>query len=476
MKKSTKVNVIYNLIYQLLTILLPLVTTPYISRVLGADSVGIYGYTLAISMYFILFGSLGISMYGQREIAKNQDNAKKYSVIFWELCIIRFITIFIAIIIYLALFCLNNQYSLYYIILILYILASAFDINWYFQGIEDFSKTVIRNIIVKSLGLVLTFVFVKTANDLWIYMLIFAATELLGNLSLWFYVPKYIEKPKRKELNLKKHFKLIMLLLVPQIATQIYTVLDKTMVGLITKDMSEVGFYEQSQKIARAALVIVNAMQTVMNSKVANAYIKKNNKELVKNLKINFDYVWFLGIPLTIGMAIVSSNLVPWYFGNGFDRVENILKFISPIIIIIGLNGVTGIVYLIQTERQNIYTRSVIFGALINVVANFILINLYGAVGAAIASVIAEIAIFIYHFKYIKNVYKIKDIFKQSSKCLFAGLVMALALLFFINRLTPSIIHTIFLVGIGFITYIGILFIVKYDYICNIINKRKKLR
>ncbi len=476
MKKSTQSNLIYSLIYQMLTIILPLVTTPYISRVLGAEPVGIYGYTLAISMYFILFGSLGISMYGQREIAKNQDNSKQYSIIFWELCIIRFIAIFIAIVIYICFFCLNNQYSLYYLILVLYILSSAFDINWYFQGIEDFSKTVIRNIIVKLLGLILTFALVKTSNDLWIYMLIFAVTELMGNISLWLYVPKYIEKTSCKEIKLKKHIKLIMMLLIPQIATQIYTVLDKTMVGLITDDMSEVGFYEQSQKIARAALVIINAMQTVMSSKIASAYNKKNNKEIVKNMKINFDYVWFLGIPLTLGILIVSNNLVPWYFGEGFAQVEYILKFISPIIVVIGLSGVTGIVYLIQTEKQNIYTRSVILGALVNVIANVILIYLYGAVGAAVASVIAEITILVYHFKYVKNVYKIKDIFKQSRKCLFAGIVMAIVLLLFIKHLTPSVVNTILLIVIGIITYIGVLFIIKYDYIFNMINKKKKLR
>lgn len=475
-KKSVASNVIYNLIYQILTILLPLVTTPYVSRVLGAEPIGIYGYTLATSMYFVLFGSLGIAMYGQREIAKNQDSQKEYSKVFWELCIIRFITIFLAIVIYFSIFCINNQFSLYYKILILYILAAAFDINWYFQGIEDFSKTVIRNIIVKMLGLILTFTIVKNPNDLWIYMLIFAASELIGNMSLWLYVPKYVDKPNKKRLNLKKHIKLILLLLLPQIATQIYTVLDKTMVGLITKDMSEVGFYEQSQKIARAALVIVNAMQTVMNSKVANAYSKKHKKEIQKSLKATFDYVWFLGIPLTIGLWIVSKNLVPWYYGDNFEAVEYILKFISPIIIIIGLNGVTGIVYLIQAGKQNIYTKSVIIGAVVNVIANLIFIYFYGAKGAAIASVIAEIVIFIYHFKYIKDIYKIADIFKQSIKCLLAGIGMAIVLIPFVNYLTPSLLHTLLLVFIGMIVYVGILFIIKYEYISNLLNRKRKCR
>lgn len=470
-KKSIAGNVIYNFIYQILTILLPLITTPYLSRVLGSEPIGIYGYTISIATYFMLFGSLGISMYGQREIAKYQNNKKEYSKNFFEIINIRFLAILLSLLIFFVTFCLTNEYSFYYKILSLYIVSAAFDINWFFQGIEDFSKTVIRNIIVKILSIILIFKFVTSPNDLWIYILIFVGAELLGNLSLWLYLPKFLVKVDFKRLSYRKHLKPVLLLLVPQIATQIYTVLDKTMVGVITNDMNEVGFYEQSQKIARADLVIVAAVQAVVNSKVANAYYRKSKGEIVDNMKKAFDYVWFLGIPLTLGLIAVSSNLVPWYYGPEFLRVDSILKAIAPIILVIGLNGITGIVYLIQTGKQGIYTKSVIFGAIVNFIMNLIFIWKFGGVGAAIASVIAEVSILVYHLKYVKEIYSLSSIFKASIKCIFAGIIMFGCLIAIKNMFLPSILNTLFLVIIGTFIYVILLLIFKYEFLYKLINQ-----
>ncbi len=193
-KKSIVKNYIYNLIYQMLTIILPLVTTPYLSRVLGAGPIGIYGYTLSIVTYFILFGSLGIAMYGQREIAYVQDKKEEQSKTFWEIVIFRVITMTVALIIFYLTFCLKGEYSLYYKILILELVANAIDISWYFQGVEDFGKTVVRNIIVKSLSLVCIFIFIKSPEDLWKYFLIYTLANLLGNLTMWMYIPKILPK------------------------------------------------------------------------------------------------------------------------------------------------------------------------------------------------------------------------------------------------------------------------------------------
>ena len=288
-KNSITKNVIFNLIYQILTILLPLITTPYLSRVLGSEPIGVYGFTLSITTYFVLFGSLGTSMYGQKEIAKYQDKKNLYSISFYEIVIIRCVALFISMVIFYISFCRTGQYSLYYKIFLLYLISYAIDITWFFQGIEEFSKTVIRNIIVKILSIILIFTLIKKPNDLWIYILIFVLSELIGNISLWMYLSKYVLKINLKKLNLIQHIKPIFVLFLPQIATQIYTILDKTMVGIITNDMNEVGFYEQAQKIARAAIVIIMAVQTVMNSRVANAYVNKDRKEIKRCLKKSFD-------------------------------------------------------------------------------------------------------------------------------------------------------------------------------------------
>ena len=209
--KSVVKNYIYNVLYKILVMIIPLITTPYLSRVLGAENIGIYSYTLSISTYFILFGSLGVAMYGQREIAYVQDDINKRSKCFYEIIFMRFITLGIALVIFYLTFCSNGQYSIYYKILTLEIIGNALDISWYFQGIEEFKKTVIRNTIVKLISVVCIFIFIKSCNDLNKYFIIYVLSTLLGNLSLWFYLPRYTIKFKLKFTSTSKQnkFKLV---------------------------------------------------------------------------------------------------------------------------------------------------------------------------------------------------------------------------------------------------------------------------
>ena len=167
-KKSVTKNYIYNLVYQILVIVLPLITTPYISGVLGAEKIGIYNFTTSIATYFILFGSLGVAMYAQREIAYVQDDVKKRSKLFWEIFFFRCITMTISIIVFYFTYASHGEYQLYYKILIIQLLANVLDISWFFQGLEEFKKTVTRNLLVKILSVISIFIFVKT--HLYIFM------------------------------------------------------------------------------------------------------------------------------------------------------------------------------------------------------------------------------------------------------------------------------------------------------------------
>ena len=196
-KNNVRKNYIYNVMYQIVAIIIPIITTPYVSRVLGANNIGIYGYTVSISAYFILFGSLGISLYGQREIAYCQGDSKKYSKSFYEILLLRFIAMTISAILFYFIFVFkSNDYSIYFKILLVEIIANMFDISWFLQGLEEFKKTVVRNIIVRIISLVVIFLFVKSKSDLPIYFIIYVLSILIGNLSLWLYLPKYLKKIK----------------------------------------------------------------------------------------------------------------------------------------------------------------------------------------------------------------------------------------------------------------------------------------
>lgn len=469
-KKSVKINYFYNLIYNLLTLLLPLLTTPYLSRVLGVENIGIYGFTNSIVTYFVLFGCLGTTLYGQREIAYVQDDKEKQSKVFYEIFFVKLISMFISILLYGFSFCIDGTLSLYYQILLIYLVANVFDISWYLQGIEEFDKTVIRNLIVKVLSIILIFVLVKKTDDLWIYFTIFAVSELLGNITMWIYVPKYLNKPNFKKLNLKKHLKPILMLFIPQIAIKVYTVLDKTMIGVISGNMNDVGFYEQGQNIVRALIVIITAYGTVMASRIAYTYKNSDKKETIKYLKSSFRFSWLLGIPLMLGTIAVADKLVPWFFGDGYDPVSNIIKFTSPLIIAIGLNNVLGMQYLVPIGRQKDFTTAVVIGALSNFVLNNILIRLFGTIGAVIASVLAETIILIYELYVTRKEFNWLMIFNGIIKYLIAGIIMFIVIYNIELHLGVSLLNTFIVFIIGVITYFIMLLLLRDSYILDNLN------
>lgn len=462
----------YNLIYQILIIVLPLITTPYISRVLGAENIGIYSYTISVATYFILFGSLGIATYGQREIAYIQDDKKKYSKTFWEILTFRFITLLISMVIFYIVFVNgNNDYRIYYGILLLEIIANCFDISWFFQGLEEFKKTVLRNIVVKLISIACIFAFVKTANDLKIYMWIYVLSTLIGNISLWWYLPKYINKEKFKNLKILRHLKPTIGLFIPQIAMQIYTVLDKVMIGSIISDKSIVGYYEQGQKIVKLFLAIITSMGTVMVPRIANIFATGNKESIYNHLENSFKFVYVISLPMIFGLMLVSNNFVPLFFGEGYEQVATLICIISPILLMIGLSNVIGTQYLLPTKRQKEFTISVTIGAIVNLLLNFILIKKYGAIGASISTVIAETIVTIIQFRYVRKDIDIKKVLTSSYKYIVATLIMFLVCYpigFIANGNFQNLMVKMI---VGIVVYFGVLIFMKDEFVILGINK-----
>ncbi len=451
-KKSITKNYIYNLIYQILILILPLVTTPYISRVLGAENIGIYSYTLSIVTYFILFGSLGVALYGQREIAYYQKDKKKYSRIFWEIVILRTITMMISLVLFYFIFVNGNQYQTYYKILILELIGNCIDISWFFQGLEEFKKTVIRNMIIKLISVISIFTFVKSQNDLRIYFWIYVLSTTIGNASLWLYLPKFLTKVKIKELHLFRHLKPTLGLFVPQIAVQVYTVLDRTMIGAIITDKSEVGFYDQSQKIIKLLMTIITSLGTVMLPRIANTFASGEKEKINEYMKKSFSMVFLLAFPMVFGIISVSRVFVPIFFGAGYDKVATLMNIISPIILFIGLSNVTGTQYLLPTKRQREYTISVIVGAITNIVMNACLIWKFGAIGASIGTVIAEFTVTIVQLYFVRKDFDFLQIIKISKNYVISSIAMFIGCIIIGNvvksNMTSIIIQVIFGVGV----------------------------
>ena len=480
--KSIKKNYIYNMVYQVLTLVLPLVTTPYLSRVLGAEGIGIYGYTYSIVTYFVLFGSLGVALYGQREIAYAGENKEKRKKIFIEVNIFRFLTIAIATLIYYFLFMKNNSYQIYYRILLFELLAAAFDISWFFQGMEEFKKTVIRNVLVRICSVALVFLLVKTREDLTKFVLIYSLADFIGNLSLWLYLPKYTKGVKVENIEVWKHVIPILLLFVPQIANQIYKILDTTMIGKLVVDKTETGYYEQSQKVIRLLLTIVTSLGVVMVPRMASTFASGDKEKVNEYMKMSFKFVFFLSFPLMFGIISVTKAFVPIFFGNGYDKVVVLINIMSPILVLMGIANVVGTQYLLPTKRQKEYTISVTIGVIVNFFLNYFLIKKYESIGAAIATVLSQLVVDLIQLQYIKDEIDIKGLLVLARKYLLSGIVMFLLCFIvgkFAERLnTGYMIQIVSQVLVGVVVYFAMLIGLKDDYVYKFINviKNKVLK
>ena len=403
---SLRKNYLYNLSAQVATLLLPLVTVPYLQRVLGSENLGIFSFAQATESYFLLFGALGLNAYGQREIASCAGDRRKESLVFYELMAVRTVTLSLSLLAYLFFALRYSAFPLYYALFALEIVASFFDISWFWQGKEEFRSHALRTVLTRLLGLMAILLFVRTEGDLWIYILCFTGSLILGNLSLWLKLKGAIERVKASELRPLKHLKPCLVMFLPQVATNVYTQLDKTMIGLLTgRDYAEVNYYSQAEKLVKIVMTAATAMGGIMLSRVAAAFSRGDEEQVRGDLHRSFRFLFLIGWPLTLGLMAIAPNFVPWFFHGVYPRITVCLMALSPLILIIGLSNILGIQYLTPTRQMGAYTASILSGMGINVCCNALLIPRWGAYGAVAATLLAECAVTGVQFRVTRGVF-----------------------------------------------------------------------
>lgn len=473
MAKSIAKNYIYNTAYQILALIAPFITTPYLARVLGPENIGIYSYTYSVANYFILLASFGVASYAQREIAYYQDNKHQQSRIFFEISILRLILVLISLFLYYLVVSYYATDTTIYWIQALNILAVLFDISWFFQGLEEFGKIVFRNVIVKVLNIASIFLLIKSSDDLLLYIFLLGSLNVLSGILIWGYLPSYLEKVSKSEINPFRNFIVIVQMFLPVIAIQVYTILDKTMIGVMTQSPLENGYYEQAEKIVRIALTFVTSLGTVMLPRIAYAYAHQQYNEIKDYMMKSYQFTWFISIPMMLGMISIADFFVPWFFGPGYDKVIPLLKIFSVLFIAVGLAFVTGVQYLIPTNRQNQYTISVTCGAVLNFFINLAVIPSLMSVGAAIASIIAEVTGMLIQFYFVRQEFSLWKIFYCSKIYWISGLIMYICIILLKSQLTINIFNTFLLIGIGSTIYIAILYYRKDEMVTLFLKKIK---
>lgn len=471
MNKKTIKNYIYNLIQQVLLVVSPLITIPFLSRSLGAEGIGTYSYAFALTNYFTLVATLGCDVYGRREISYVKNSLKNRSKKFWSIQIIKTICTLLVSVAYII-FSLNNPNKTLLLILVFHLINVPLNIGWFYQGTEKFKKITIRTIFLKLAELLFVVFCIHSKNDLIKYTFGSSFINFLTFFVLWLDIKNDIKFEKITLKDVKYDLKNCLQFFLPAIATSVYTLLDKTMLGILTRGYTENGYYEQAQKINIVLLRVVLSLGLVLLPQIAGAF-KKGNKKQVKDLvNKSGKYVFFISLPIALGLICISDNFVPWFFGNGYNKVNELLKLSGFILIVQGLDDVFGMQYLVNVGKQKQYIISIFSGALTNFIFNLILIPKFASAGAIIASFIGELVIVLIQMYYVKNNINLKRFFQQSKNYVIASLSM-LILIPLNNFLKVSILNTVIMTGLGMIIYFITLFILKDDTLINVIKKIK---
>ena len=453
-----KKNYILNSLYQILVMLIPLIMTPYLTRVLGSDGLGKYAYYYSYAYYFTLFSVLGIPNYGNRAVAKVSQDRGRRTQVFLEIyklqkTIAMGITVFYCFFVHYVF-----QDDRIAWMFLGYVLSYTFDISWFFFGMEQFKVTLTRNFIIKAITIIFVLLLVKSEKDVYKYALITSIGTLIANLLLFPKARKLLDVLSYKKNRTGNHIKPILILFIPCIAVSVYKVMDKVMLGAMTQ-MKEVGFYESSERIINIPLVFVTSLGTVMMPRISNL-LSLNEKEKSDNyLHKSIIFMMFLASSMCFGIVAIADIFVPLFFGSGFEKCVNILTILMPSCIFLAFANVIRTQYLLPHEMDRQYVFALLMGAVTNLGFNLLLIPRYASIGASIGTLITEIVVCFFQCFSVRQCIPLKKYIVCSMPLVVSGILMSIIVRstnFYIDNLYIVLIAKIML---GILIYFIMLFI-----------------
>lgn len=464
---SVKINFILNTTRMLLGMIFILLTTPYITRVLGTESLGKVEYINSIITYFLLFTALGVPNYGLREVARYREERNKLSKVVFELGIILFITTTVGYMTLLLLLYNTKLLELKNLVLIMSVnlIFTNIGFEWFYQGIENQMYITIRYIMVRFICLILLFFLVKNPNDYLKYGFILVLMNSGSNILNFINLRKYIsfKDIKFKELEITKHIKSILIIFSASVAISIYLQLDIVMIGNI--DKSAVALYNVPNKIIRLILTTVTALGVIILPRISNSYQKNDIENYKKYINYSLNYILMISLPALCGAILLSKNIILIMAGESFIPSIKTMNILAIIIFIVGLAYFLGYQLLYPRGLERYYTYSVITAAIVNFIFNYIMIPKYLQNGAAMGTVIAESIGVIMMLYFSRNMLKEIEFFAiKRLKYFIATIIMGIPVYIITLQNFGNIITIIYSIIVGVIVYFFSLFIMKEEY------------
>lgn len=453
--KNIAKNFFSNAFYQVFSIIFPLLTMPYIARILGAEKIGIYNYTYSIAIYFALVVKLGVDHYGNRSIAKVGENIERRSILFFEIFGIQLFSGIVCILLYLIyVFNFAQQYQEIALLQVFLIVSYMLDINWFFYGIQQFNIVIVRNILVKLSSLIFIFLLVKNQDDLWLYTLIMNGSAIAGFLITWFQVKNYIFYKKIKLSEVSKHFKPSAILFIPIVSATIYTSFTSVFLGNLSS-IKDVGFYNAGSQVLSMPKGIIAALGTVMLPQMSAIYEKKDSKaKATKYLNYSVIFALFLSIAFAFGILGVSKDFVPLFYGKDFNASILVLNGLALYLPFYALGNVIRTQYLIPQSKDRPFVVSVLLGALTSIIVNLLLVKPLGLLGATIATFLSESVLAVYQIFAARKEISFKIFINPFIVFFISGIIMMVTLNSLPLEGLSIFVRLLAKIGIGVILYL----------------------
>ncbi|MDR0297670.1 MAG: oligosaccharide flippase family protein [Streptococcaceae bacterium] len=458
-------NMAYNSFYQVLLVILPLITAPYISRVLGADNIGINAIVSSVNTYFVLLCGLGINLYGNREIAYHQNNKEERSKIFYELLVLKAIMFFISGTLFLIMVSLQRKWQIFYLVQGLSIVNVFFDVSWFFMGLEKYKIIVLRNTAIQILMLVCIFIFVKQPGDLVKYIFLLAGAPLLGSLSIWPLLRReLVPAVWPKFSNIWQHFKLTAVLFLPQVAISVYVTTNKTILGALS-GVTQTGYFYQSYVIVSTTLGLIGGLNSALLPHLANLFSEQEHAKIEaltqKIMQVNLAF----SILLASGIIGVSSTFAVFFFGSSFQEAGKLLLIFPVNIVIISISSVIGSQFLLATKKNKEFAFSVFLGLFVSIPLNFIFISSFDALGAVIALIATELSVTLSQLFFVRKAFHLRQLLAGFWKYVLAGACTVSVLLYLNTTISPSLVDYLFQAIVGCAVYVGLIFVLRAPFI-----------
>ncbi|ALS18153.1 flippase [Clostridium butyricum] len=449
--ESIRKNYAFQIAYQILNMCIPFITSPYISRVLGAENLGIYSYTYSIANIFIIFINLGIEKYGSRTIAMVKSDRQKLNYVFSELLFIRIILGTITILLYAIGILMFFDYKEYFVIQGLLLVGAVIDINWFFFGIEKFKITVTRNFLLKICTVCCIFIFVKNKEDLWKYIVVIALGTVISQSAIWIVVKNYVSIVKIKKTDLIPHIKPILILFIAVLAQSAYTYIDKIMIGTLG-NMEQLGFCDNAYKIISFPMGVITSLGVVMLPRMSMLYTLNKNEQASYYIKESMKIVMIIACGIVAGMVAVGKDFSIIFWGENFETSGIVVSIISPIVFFMSWSDVIRNQYLIPKKYDKKYTIAIVIGAIVNIILNMLFIPFYGAIGAAIGTVVSYFSIAVYQTFATRKELPYLSFIKDIVPFFIFSIIMITCV-----QLTKNILGTVTIVGLLIQIIVGIL-------------------